>query len=387
MRHESYWEVGVPLQRAATALPARVELLIVGAGFMGCWLAYWIAKRNPALAKGTLVVERDLLGYGASTRNAGFLTSGNISEMLADSRGVGFDAIFEQFTKRRAGLSLALGEFPNLPTDPCGSADYDAITPAKRALCERLNEALRARGEASAFEVRPANFGGRQREVFFNAADRGVNPVHLLTRLREHATAGGVRIAFGVGATQVAGGMGALAHVATDPSTGSGQGEGARATVRYARALICVNAFAKHLQGQSHIVPGRGQVIVTSPVTAATSHHLGFLNDGYDYFKFVDGRLLIGGGRDKFRANEETIELSPTAEVREYLVKRAKEIIGHDKFSVDHHWAGIMGFPGGQHTSGNHVTTLDASTQSVSACGGMGVALTPLVAQNIAANL
>ncbi|CAG0931250.1 hypothetical protein PLCT1_01700 [Planctomycetaceae bacterium] len=373
-RHQSYWEIGVPFQPAVTELPARVELLIVGAGFMGCWLAYWIAKRNPTLAKNTLVVERDLLGYGASTRNAGFLTSGNISEMLADSREVGFDAIFEQFTKRRAGLTLALGEFPDLPTDPCGSADYDPITPEKRALCERLNAALRARGEAPAFELRRAKFGGREREVFFNAADRGVNPVQLLTRLRERAIAGGVRFAFGADVARVASG-----HAQCTPSA-----EGA---IAYARALICVNAFAKGLLGDSHIVPGRGQVIVTSPVAAATSHHLGFLNDGYDYFKFVDGRLLIGGGRDRFRSHEETTELSPTAEVREYLESRAREVIGHDRFTVDHHWAGIMGFPGGRHTSGDHVRPLDTSTSTVNACGGMGVALTPLVARDIATRL
>lgn len=380
-RHQSYWEIGMNAQRPATELPAHAELLIVGAGFLGSWLAYWLARLKPALAKQTLVVERDLLGYGASTRNAGFLTSGNISEMLADLREVGFDSVFEQFTKRRAGLSLALGEFPDLPTDPCGSADYDNITPEKSELRERLNAALVARNESPAFGVRRAKYCGREREVFFNASDRGVNPIQLLSRLREHAAAGGVHFAFGVEVMRVANGK-ALCNHADKRAAQRGQ-----SLLRYFKALICVNAFAKALLGESHIVPGRGQVIVTSPVAAATSHHLGFINDGYDYFKFVDGRLLIGGGRDKFRAREETTTLSPTTEVREYLVSRAREIVGHERFTVDHHWAGIMGFPGGRHTSGDHVRKLDASTANVNACGGMGVALTPLVAREIVASL
>lgn len=376
-RMPSYWEVGVPPNDAAADLPSHVELLIVGAGFLGCWLAYWLAKLKPALAAQTMVIERDLLGYGASTRNAGFLTSGNISEMLADSHDAGYDAVLKQFLKRRAGLALALSEFPDLPTDPCGSADYDPITPEKRALCERINSALKARGEAPAFETRQAHFGGRPREVFFNAADRGVNPMDLLSGLRRRAQMGGVRFAFGVDAARVADGRAIIRRAGGSPEV----------PLHFDKALICVNAFARELLGQSTVVPGRGQVIVTSQVQAATSHHLGFLNDGYDYFKFIDGRLLLGGGRDKFRALEETTDLVPGAEVRAYLVKRAREIIGHDRFAVDYHWAGIMGFPGGRHTSGCHVTALDASTSTLNACGGMGVALTPLVAHEIVTGL
>lgn len=376
-RLASYWEIGAPLQQPARDLPRQTDLLIVGAGFLGCWLAYWISRLKPAWAQRTLVIERDLIGYGASTRNAGFLTGGHVSEMLADEAECGFDALFAQFLRRRAGLALVLAEFPDLPTDPCGSADYDEVTEAKRTLARRVNAALAARGEAPAFETKRARFGGTEREVLFSASDRGVNPMQLLTRLRASARAAGVKFAFGVRAQAVSGGRATLAL----PDRAEPQ------ELAYDRAWICVNAFDSELVSRSPIVPGRGQVLVSSPVKAATSHHLGFLHDGYDYFKFVDGRLLVGGGRHRFRAREQTTELTPTDEVRQYLLGLARTIVGHDRFSIDHAWAGIMGFPQGRHISTCHRTDLDEVTATLNACGGMGVALTPLVARDEALRL
>jgi glycine/D-amino acid oxidase-like deaminating enzyme len=380
VRHESYWERGVPLQPAATELPARVDTLIVGAGFMGSWLAYWIAKLKPSLAKSTLVVERDLLGYGASTRNAGFLTSGNISEMYADARDAGQRAVFDTCVERRAGITVLLEEFGDvLATDPCGSGDFDSATPEKIAFKDALNAYLLEMGQEAAFTTRRVWFGGREQEVFFNVADRGVNPISLLKLLRERAAFGGVKFAFGVNVLKAGDGEAVCAL--------SDTAEGGRATARYRHALICINAFASDLNAESAVVPGRGQVIVTSPVRAQTSHMLGFLDDGYDYFKFVDGRVLLGGGRHKFRSAEQTTNLTPTAELRDYLTQRAREIIGHANFKVDYHWAGIMGFPGGGHTPQGHRVNLDASTESLNACGGMGVALTPIVARDLATGL
>ena len=373
-RLESYWERGVALEKPARDIPARVDVLVVGAGFMGLWLAYWLSKLKPALAPGILVVDRDLLAYGASSRNAGFLTSGNISEMLADSLESGRQAVFSQFEKRRAGLEIALSEFPDLPSDRCGSADFDPITPGKRELHEALNTYLGAKGQAHGFAIEPAVFSGQEREVFFNSKDRGVNPVDLLVRLRAACRSRGVQFAYGVSVKSASAGK-AVCEL---------RGTEAPATLAYGHGFLCVNAFASSLHAGSQIVPGRGQVIVTSPVAALTSHHLGFLDDGYDYFKFVDGRLLIGGGRHKFRAREETEVLEPSAELREYLTGRAREVIGHDRFTVDYHWAGIMGFPGGRHTNAEHRVKLDASTDTLNACGGMGVALTPLVGRTVA---
>ena len=86
-RHPSYWDKDVEPAPPSGELAKEVDVLIIGAGFMGRWLAYFLRGRD------VQVVERDGFGYGASSRNAGFLTCGQISEMLSDVASAGFDRV------------------------------------------------------------------------------------------------------------------------------------------------------------------------------------------------------------------------------------------------------------------------------------------------------
>ena len=354
----------MPPEPVIRELPHSVDVLIVGAGFMGRWLAYFLSRLNPAPS--VLVLERDRFTYGASSRNAGFLTCGQVSEMLADVETAGEPAVVETFLQRREGIALARREMPDLEFDACGSVDYDELTPAKHDLAERLNAAC---GE-QVYSVRDMRFRGNARPAIFNQEDGGLHPVRLLNALQERS--GGVQFAFGVDVEHVANGTCSL--------------RGAR-SITYRHAFVCANGFARMLDAASPVVPGRGQVIVTSPVMTETQHALGYLDKGYDYFRFVDGRLLLGGGRDKFSAEQDVDALETTLEVREHLHAVARNIIGHDDWTIDYHWAGIMGFIGGGHLGGSPRRILDAQTEAVAGFGGMGVALTPLIAQQIARQL
>ncbi|MCC7507977.1 MAG: FAD-binding oxidoreductase [Planctomycetes bacterium] len=367
MRRTSYWESELPPEVPPPAdLPARVDVLIVGAGFMGRWLAWFLGKLPHPLR--TLVIERDRFSYGASTRNAGFLTCGQASEMLADATEVGMDRVLETFLLRRQGIALVRSEFPGIALDECGSTDYDEITQQTRELLKALNGAT---GE-EVYSVRTAQLGHEVRPSVFNRADAGVHPVRLLRALQDGASA---EYAFGI----------QLLHIGDGTATLSTAGR--RHELRYSRAFVCVNAFAGELDASSRVQPGRGQVIVTSPVQTQTDHSLGYLNHGYDYFRFVDGRLLLGGGRHMFRAAEATRELEGTPAVREYLQQLAQRIIGNSNWQVEHHWAGIMGFMNGSHLGGSPRRSVDASTEYVAGFGGMGVALAPVYAQQIANEL
>lgn len=365
-RHSSFWERaalpgGTPTR---IPLPSNTDVLIVGAGFMGRWLAYWLTRRVPSLR--VQIVERDRFTYGASSRNAGFLTCGQVSEMLADVESSGLDAVVATFEERRRGISLVRSEFPQLEVDGCGSTDWDPLTDEKRELARALNAAA---GE-DAYAVRTAHMTGHDRPAMFNRADGAVDPVALLHRLRERTPA---TFAFGVRAVRVAEGTAVLETP-----------EGIR-ELEYDRAFLCTNAFTSALDDASDIRPGRGQVIVTSPVRTRTDRTLGYLNAGYDYFRFLGDRLLIGGGRHAHTASENgTTELVPTPAVRSYLTGVATEVIGHPDFRIDHHWAGIMGFRGGRHLGGSPRRAVDERTEAVAGFGGMGVALTPVVARDIA---
>ncbi|MDT8368557.1 MAG: FAD-dependent oxidoreductase [Longimicrobiales bacterium] len=363
-RHPSWWERNLPAPPPpAVDLPTRTDVLIVGAGFMGRWLAYFLSKR-PA-PPSVLVVERDRFTYGASSRNAGFLTCGQVSEMLADLEAVGEEAVVDTFLRRLEGIEIVRREFPDLATEACGSLDWDPPDGAKRALGEALNDAA----GREVYGVREARLGRETREVIFNAVDGALDPVQLLRRLADATHAS---FAHGVTARRVAGGVALL-------DTPAGPRE-----VACGHAFLCINAFTHHLHEDTEVRPGRGQIVVTTPVESPTTRALGYLNAGYDYFRFVGDRLLIGGGRHRFAHENGPTDLEPTEEVRAYLTEVAARVIGHDDFAVAHHWAGIMGFRGGRHLGGSPRDVLDSRTEAVAGFGGMGVALTPGVAREIA---
>jgi glycine/D-amino acid oxidase-like deaminating enzyme len=362
-RTSSYWEIGQRPQAVQEPIPKAVDFLIVGAGFMGRWLAYFLRKRDATCQ--IAVVEADGLGYGASTRNAGFLTTGHISEYLSDMRDVGFDQVAATFLARREGVRIVREEVPFVPLDAVGSADFDALDEEKRDLAQALNCAA---GE-EAFVVRNLHFRGSSRDVLFNPHDAGLHPVAALAALDRQTP--NVSRSF---CNRVI-------------SLGDGRALLTQGEVQYQRAFICTNAFAAHLHPQTQVQPGRGQVIVTSILEEAAVPSLGYLHAGYDYFRMVDGRFLLGGGRNRFAANEACDELQTTQEVRTHLIELARSIIGHERWQVDYHWAGIMGFVGGQHLSCPEQSWLDAKTQIVAGFGGMGVALTPRTAKHIVAHL
>ncbi|HKK92514.1 MAG TPA: FAD-dependent oxidoreductase [Longimicrobiales bacterium] len=368
LRRSSFWERdALPDPVSSHSPTSRTDVLIVGAGLMGRWLAYWLTAHG--FGGRTLVVERDRFTYGASSRNAGFLTCGQVSEMLSDVESTGLDAVIETFEERRRGIELVRREFPGLEIDPCGSIDWDPLTPSKRDLAEELNSSA----GLPVYTVRTASLAGREREVMFNRADGAVDPVDLLRGLARGTDA---EFRFGVRAVRVADGSAVLEST-----------EGIH-ELTYDRAFLCTNAFTSTLSPISDVRPGRGQIIVTSPVHTRTDRTLGYLNDGYDYFRFLGDRLLIGGGRHMHADRENgTTELKPTAEVGTYLKTVAAEVIGHDDFRVDHHWAGIMGFRGGRHLGGSPRHVVDARTEIVAGFGGMGVALTPTVAREVAVDV
>ncbi len=70
MKAEPYWWDEAPRRdEEPAALPAEVDVLIVGAGFSGLGAARVLAKAG----KSVLVCESEFIGYGASTRNGGML--------------------------------------------------------------------------------------------------------------------------------------------------------------------------------------------------------------------------------------------------------------------------------------------------------------------------
>lgn len=66
-----YWlETSRRLPNPAVNGHQHVDVAIVGGGYTGLWTAYHLLTQDPSLA--VAIVERDVVGYGASGRNGGF---------------------------------------------------------------------------------------------------------------------------------------------------------------------------------------------------------------------------------------------------------------------------------------------------------------------------
>lgn len=367
-RPTSFWEHPLPDVPAQTELPRDVDVLIVGAGFMGSWLARFVSEARPELS--VLVVERDAFGLGASTRNAGFLTCGHVTEMMADVSEVGDEVVLRSFDLRRRGVALVRETLGEGLDPPCGSFDADPLDDDKRAFAERLNE----RAGREVYVERDVACAGETAPRLVNVEDGGLHPVDVLAAVR--GAARGVAWSFETTVARIGDGEATLVR------------DGREHVVRHDRGYVCTNAAASSLVTDTDIEPGRGQVIVTSPLDAcATDPLLGYRDVGYDYFRPVGTRFLLGGGRHRFRDAESVFDMSATAPVRTYLEGVARELIGHDDWTVEHHWAGVMGFPGGRHVGASTRRRLDARTELLAGFGGMGVACTPIVAQTVAAEI
>ncbi len=360
MKPGSLWEAGLPAG-TRDELVARTDVLIVGGGFLGLWLARFLRESSPPPS--LQLLDREPTPRAASTRNAGFLTCGQVSEMAADRRAVGEATVVESFLLRREGAARILREFgARIDLDPCGSADFDAITDETEELAELLNKIH------PTFHQSTLELGGVPRRVFFNSRDAGIHPGKLLACLEAEARARGARVVRGVPVASI----------------GGGRAVAAGREIRYGHAFVCTNAFAKELWPGSDVVPGRGQILLLRPCVARTAPVLGFLRDGYDYFRFVEGRLLVGGGRDRAVEREATPLMEGSDEVRAHLEAVARTVLGGGLVEVERHWAGIMGFASGRHLPAYPARSVDPTTTVVAGCGGMGVALAPAVAHRLA---
>ena len=93
-RGRSLWLAGVPdslAPRAALPGDRQVDVAIAGGGLTGLWTAYCLAKGDPRLR--IVVCERDIVGFGASGRNGGFLSAGIAGEARVYARTHGMDGV------------------------------------------------------------------------------------------------------------------------------------------------------------------------------------------------------------------------------------------------------------------------------------------------------
>ena len=146
------------------------------------------------------------------------------------------------------------------------------------------------------------------------------------------------------------------------------------------RLIICSNGFAKQLVNED-VVPARAQVLITKPIPNLSLNSTFHMDKGYYYFRSINNRILLGGGRNLDVNGETTTELGTTEHIQTALRNILDEIImPYQKIEIDYAWSGIMGIGASKQPI---VKKIDDHVYLGVRMGGMGVAIGAAVGKQL----
>ncbi|MCB0696512.1 MAG: FAD-binding oxidoreductase [Chitinophagaceae bacterium] len=324
----------------------KYDHIVIGSGITGLSTAIELRAKYPHAS--VLVLERGLVPAGASTRNAGFACMGSVTELLDDLEVMSEAEVVGLFEQRKRGLALLRSRLGDEAIGYAENGSYELIDAnAKEALnhIDYLNGLLLPVNNKPSFRlanerIKSSGFSEKYTEALIeNTCEGELNTGMMMRALAAHAIEYGVEIKTGA---RVAGYEekedGVL--VVVENTTGIEP-----YLLRCTTLNICTNAFTGLLLPGEDIIPGRGQVLVTRPIPGLKFKGIYHFDKGYYYFREIDGRILLGGGRNLDFEGERTGEAFVTEMIQENLEQKLREVIipGVD-FEIERRWAGIMAF-------------------------------------------
>jgi glycine/D-amino acid oxidase-like deaminating enzyme len=338
---------------------------IVGGGYTGLSAARALARRGADVT----VLERHTIGWGASSRNGGFVLPGFKPEIESLARTMGIAEarrLFELSLQAVGALEATIAqEAIDCGYSRCGSVVL-AARPGHVAGLERSRRFLRAELAHETVVLGPAElrdeigsmrYYGGLLEPFAGS----VQPAALLRGLAAAAERVGARLIGGVAVRRVARGRGLT--VTTD-----------RGTLTARDVLVATNGYTGPAVPalQRRVVPVGSYLIATAPLGEAVAARLiprrRVLSDTKHllyYFRLSpDGRLVFGG-RAAFTP---TPPSRSAAILRRGMVEVFPDLAG---VSVEYAWSGQVGFTLDQMP---HAGVLDGIHYALG-YGGHGVAL------------
>jgi len=371
----SYWE-----QQSFT----QYDHVVIGSGIVGLSTAIELKERHPAAR--TLVLERGLLPTGATTRNAGFASTGSVTELLDDLAHMSETAVAGLFERRLKGLERLRKRFTEAQTGYADDGGYELIRETEQDALERidyLNDLLRPVAGRTVFrraDERIAAFGfstTQTKALIESTAEGTLHSGTLMRSLQAYALQLGIELRTGADVTTFHEHGSGVTVLVQDPF------RKAVWEVHAGRLFVCTNAFTRKLLPDEEIIPGRGQILVTAPVPGLRFKGAFHFDKGYYYFRDIDGRVLIGGARNLDFAGETTTEFTVTERIQQELEQQlATLILPGVPFTITHRWAGIMAFgPSGKTPV---VKAFSDRVFGAFRMSGMGVALSSHVAAELA---
>lgn len=384
----SYWfrDTPRPVKREPLPGDTQVDVAIAGAGMTGLWLAYYLSKANSEL--NIAVLEKEFAGFGASGRNAGWLSGESPGQLRRYAAKHGWDEakrlqreVFDTIDEVIRVLDVE-GVDADLAKD---GLMYVARSPSQ---LKRLHEAVAGKRKQGWGEEDLVVLSGRdvQEEIAVDGARGGYWTPHC-ARVQPAKMVNGL--------AQVVERQGVCIYENTEVTEISPR------TMKTNRGVVTARVVVNALEGFDSQMPGHrrrrlpmnSSMIITEPLGDDVWARIGW-KDGrtladrahsYSYSqRTVDGRIAIGGRGVPYyfgstfdpsgKTPNTTIE-----QLRRYLNDILPETRGT---GIDHAWSGILGVP----RDWTAAVTFDPKTGMGESGGytGHGVAGTNLGARTLA---
>jgi glycine/D-amino acid oxidase-like deaminating enzyme len=288
---------------------------IVGGGVTGCACALRLAEAGKRVR---LLEAREIAG-GASGRNGGFALRGGAPAYDVARRELGA----EQAQALWALTERYLDRLEQLAGDAfrrTGSLRL-AADAGERAELEAEHEALREDGLAVEWRAElPEPLAGRFDGAIFHPPDGSLRPARWVRRLAARAVEAGAEL---------------REH----------QRVASLEALEAEHLVIATDGYTQGLVPEldAAIRPTRGQVLVTEPLERRLFSCPHYTRHGYDYWQQTpEGRVVVGGFRDKALDHEWTAEEATTPLIQGYLEQFVTGLLGEEP-RFEHRWAGIFG--------------------------------------------
>ncbi|NQV06085.1 FAD-dependent oxidoreductase [bacterium] len=336
--------------RPALAGDTRVDVAIVGGGYTGLWTAYYLLQLDPALR--VMVIEKEIVGFGASGRNGGWCVgelaagpdrhetiAGNeaarrllravfdsVDEVGRVSESEGIDCSFAKggtvrLARNEAHLSRQRDEVEHLQKG-FGLTDDDL----------RMLDVDEARTHLNATGV----IGG-----LFYAHTAALDPARLVRGLGEAVELLGGTIVEQTAATAIESGK-----VTTD-----------RGIVEADVIVRALEGYTGSLDGHARtLTPLYSLMVATEPLSDARWEEIGlanrqtFADDRHMVIygqRTGDGRIAFGGRGAPYGFGS---KIDPSIErrsgVHDKIVATLTELLPMiEGVGITHHWGGVLGVP------------------------------------------
>lgn len=330
----SYW-----LDRSNPSNKKNYDVVIVGAGISGLSTAYWLNQEDPSLK--IAIVEKSRIGFGASGRNAGFVTCGSVEHFNRLISKHGQDEAVEIWKFAETNLKL-LQE--HIILDQSHVIEF-----SKRgaySLAAQENEFTELKNVAKTMSdlnipVEIYNSSEIQKNVgavnFVGGIkyldDAETNPVLLLELMKKKIKADFFEMT--------------EAHNYHSTSEGTRILKTDNGDFECSMIVYCLNGYSPNLHPYfaEKIYPTRAQILMMEQAPPFMDGPC-YANFYLDYFRQMpNGALLIGG----FRQLEKATEVGYSDHITDVIQNALHEfVVTHlpalkDK-KVSHRWGGIMGF-------------------------------------------